>query len=125
MTLLWLLIWFLAGQAALTLDPVNAWTATLILQWDWTTAAPAGYRGGRREAMPAHQLLEKDMRVEGSEDAVRMWSSARHACVPAEIARRLGTNADAPAPRRGDADRTFGPVPHRGGGAMRPFLPSV
>ena len=31
MTLVWLVIWFLAGHHALTLDPVNAWTATLIL----------------------------------------------------------------------------------------------
>jgi hypothetical protein len=29
--LLWLIIWFLAGHAGLTLDPVNAWAATLIL----------------------------------------------------------------------------------------------
>jgi len=31
MVLLWLIIWFLAGHAALTLGPVNAWAATLIL----------------------------------------------------------------------------------------------
>ena len=31
MTLLWLLIWFIAGHEALILDPVNAWAATLIL----------------------------------------------------------------------------------------------
>jgi hypothetical protein len=31
MTLLWLLIWFIAGHDALILDPVNAWAATLIL----------------------------------------------------------------------------------------------
>lgn len=31
MTLLWLLIWFIAGHDPLTLDPVNAWAATLIL----------------------------------------------------------------------------------------------
>ena len=31
MTLLWLLIWFIAGHEALILNPVNAWTATLIL----------------------------------------------------------------------------------------------
>jgi hypothetical protein len=31
MTLLWLLIWFIAGHDALTLNPVNAWAATLIL----------------------------------------------------------------------------------------------
>ena len=31
MTLLWLLIWFIAGHDGFKLDPVNAWTATLIL----------------------------------------------------------------------------------------------
>jgi hypothetical protein len=31
MTLLWLLIWFIAGHDALIFNPVNAWTATLIL----------------------------------------------------------------------------------------------
>jgi hypothetical protein len=35
MTLLWLVIWFLAnligGNEPLKIDPVNAWTATLIL----------------------------------------------------------------------------------------------
>ncbi len=31
MVLLWLLIWFIAGKEALLLDPVNAWTWTLIL----------------------------------------------------------------------------------------------
>jgi hypothetical protein len=31
MTLLWLLICFVVGQEPLTFDPVNAWTATLIL----------------------------------------------------------------------------------------------
>jgi hypothetical protein len=31
MVLIWLLIWFIAGHAALALDPVNAWSATLIL----------------------------------------------------------------------------------------------
>jgi hypothetical protein len=31
MTLLWLLIWFIAGHDALMLSPVNAWAATLIL----------------------------------------------------------------------------------------------
>ena len=31
MTLLWLLIWFIAGHHPLTLNPVNAWVATLIL----------------------------------------------------------------------------------------------
>lgn len=31
MTLLWLLIWFIAGHDALTFSPVNAWGATLIL----------------------------------------------------------------------------------------------
>lgn len=31
MTLLWLIIWFIAGHEALVLNPVNAWAATLIL----------------------------------------------------------------------------------------------
>lgn len=31
MTLIWLLVWFLAGHHALILNPVNAWAATLIL----------------------------------------------------------------------------------------------
>ena len=31
MTLVWLLIWFIAGHDQLTLAPVNAWAATLIL----------------------------------------------------------------------------------------------
>jgi len=31
MTLLWLLVWYIAGHEALIFDPVNAWTATLIL----------------------------------------------------------------------------------------------
>jgi hypothetical protein len=31
MTLLWLVIWFIAGHDALILNPVNAWAATLIL----------------------------------------------------------------------------------------------
>ncbi len=31
MTLVWLLIWFIAGHEALILNPVNAWAATLIL----------------------------------------------------------------------------------------------
>jgi hypothetical protein len=30
-TLIWLLIWFVAGHEALVLNPVNAWAATLIL----------------------------------------------------------------------------------------------
>lgn len=40
MTLLWLLIWFIAGHDALTLDPVNAWTATLILAIGLDLARP-------------------------------------------------------------------------------------
>jgi hypothetical protein len=31
MTLIWLLVWYLGGHQALTLDPVNAWVATLVL----------------------------------------------------------------------------------------------
>ena len=31
MTLVWLVIWFIAGHEPLLLNPVNAWMATLIL----------------------------------------------------------------------------------------------
>lgn len=41
MTLLWLLIWFIAGHDALSLDPVNAWTATLILAAGLDLARPS------------------------------------------------------------------------------------
>ena len=40
MTLLWLVIWFLAGHDALALSPVNAWTATLILAFGLDLARP-------------------------------------------------------------------------------------
>jgi len=45
MTLLWLLIWFIAGHDALTLNPVNAWMATLILAAGLDLARPNGVRG--------------------------------------------------------------------------------
>lgn len=41
MTLLWLLIWFIAGHRALRLDPVNAWAATLILAAALDLARPS------------------------------------------------------------------------------------
>ncbi len=41
MTLIWLLVWFLAGHQALSLDPVNAWTATLILAAGLDLSRPA------------------------------------------------------------------------------------
>jgi hypothetical protein len=48
LTLIWLLVWFLAGHAALTLDPVNAWAATLILAVALDVNRPAALprRGG-------------------------------------------------------------------------------
>lgn len=49
MTLLWLIIWYVAGHAALQLDPVGAWTATLILAVGLDLARPsyaAPKRGG-------------------------------------------------------------------------------
>jgi len=47
MTLLWLLIWFLSGHEALILNPVNAWTATLILAigLDLSRASGLPHRG--------------------------------------------------------------------------------
>ncbi len=50
MTLLWLLIWFLAGHDALTLNPVNAWAATLILAVALDLARPSGSPGPRRRS---------------------------------------------------------------------------
>jgi len=48
MTLIWLLVWFLAGHEALILDPVNAWSATLILAVALDLARPQALsrRGG-------------------------------------------------------------------------------
>ncbi len=45
MTLLWLLIWFIAGHEALILNPVNAWTATLILAVGLDLARPSWVPG--------------------------------------------------------------------------------
>lgn len=51
MTLLWLIIWFIAnsvgGHEPLLLNPVNAWTATLILAVALDLGA-AHARGGQR-----------------------------------------------------------------------------
>jgi hypothetical protein len=44
MTLLWL-ISFIAGHEASILNPVNAWTATLILAVGSTLHAPGTFRG--------------------------------------------------------------------------------
>ena len=41
MTLIWLLVWFLAGHDALVLAQVNAWTATLILAVGLDLSRPA------------------------------------------------------------------------------------
>jgi hypothetical protein len=47
MTLLWLLTWFIAGHDALTLNPVNAWAATLILAIGLDLARSGGMPGPR------------------------------------------------------------------------------
>ena len=41
MTLIWLIVWFLAGHEALILDPVNAWAATLVLAVGLDLSRPA------------------------------------------------------------------------------------
>lgn len=52
MTLLWLIVWFIADQVGghepLLLNPVNAWTATLILAAALDLSA-ANARGARRK----------------------------------------------------------------------------
>ena len=56
MTLLWLLIWFIAnnvgGHEPLLLNPVNAWTATLILAiaLDLAGAHARGGGGSRKQS---------------------------------------------------------------------------
>jgi hypothetical protein len=58
MTFAWLVIWFIAnligGDEALKLDPVNAWTATLILALALDINRPKGWMGppGRRGGPP-------------------------------------------------------------------------
>ncbi|HXD53939.1 MAG TPA: hypothetical protein VN618_04220 [Solirubrobacteraceae bacterium] len=47
MTLLWLIIWYIAGHDALILDPVNAWAATLILAVGLDLARPNSIPGRR------------------------------------------------------------------------------
>ncbi|HYH88363.1 MAG TPA: hypothetical protein VEX67_03970 [Solirubrobacteraceae bacterium] len=51
MTLIWLAIWFIAnlsgGHEPLALDPVNAWTATLILAAALDFARPSSFKPGR------------------------------------------------------------------------------
>jgi hypothetical protein len=53
MTILWLAIWFVAnligGTEPLRLDPVNAWTATLILAVAIDLNRPAMQIGGPRK----------------------------------------------------------------------------
>jgi hypothetical protein len=52
MTLIWLVIWFIANNVGthepLALDPVNGWTATLILAaaLDFGASHTSGYRTG-------------------------------------------------------------------------------
>lgn len=52
MTILWLIIWFAAnligGSEPLRLDPVNAWTATLILAVAIDLNRPVTQIGGSR-----------------------------------------------------------------------------
>jgi hypothetical protein len=51
MTLIWLAIWLIAnlsgGHEPLLLDPVNAWTATLILAAALDFARPSSFKPGR------------------------------------------------------------------------------
>jgi hypothetical protein len=47
MTLLWLLIWFLAGHEPLGLNPVNAWGATLVLAVALDLSARNGLARGK------------------------------------------------------------------------------
>jgi hypothetical protein len=47
MTLLWLLIWFVAGHKALILNPVNAWAATLVLAVALDLSARNGLARGK------------------------------------------------------------------------------
>ena len=50
MTLIWLIIWFIANLSGahepLELDPVNAWTATLILAAALDFARPSSFKSG-------------------------------------------------------------------------------
>jgi hypothetical protein len=52
MTLLWFIVWFIAnnvgGGEPLVLDPVNAWTATLILAVALDLSASHAVRGASR-----------------------------------------------------------------------------
>jgi hypothetical protein len=59
MAIAWFVIWFIAnligGDEALKLDPVNAWTATLILALALDINRPRGWMGespGRRGGPP-------------------------------------------------------------------------
>lgn len=53
MTLLWLLVWFIAdhvgGREPLLLDPVNGWTASLILAIALDLGAAHARGGAKRE----------------------------------------------------------------------------
>ncbi|HLI33220.1 MAG TPA: hypothetical protein VKU89_10860 [Solirubrobacteraceae bacterium] len=55
MTLIWLIVWFIvdqvSGRQPLLLDPVNAWTATLILALALDLSA-ANARGARGRGRP-------------------------------------------------------------------------
>jgi hypothetical protein len=60
MTFLWFVIWLVANTVGahepLTIDPVNTWTATLILAVASTSAGPAGCPGERSEGARAGPL---------------------------------------------------------------------
>ena len=57
MTFIWLIIWFIAnnvgGNEALSLDPVNAWVATLILAVAVDINRPPFGPGTPKRAAPA------------------------------------------------------------------------
>jgi hypothetical protein len=53
MTLLWLLIWFVVGHEPLIFNPVNAWTATLILALGLDLSRAGGFTATRALARSA------------------------------------------------------------------------
>jgi len=48
-TVIWLVVWFIAGHDALVLNPVNAWAATLILAVALDLNRPSGLPRGERK----------------------------------------------------------------------------
>jgi|Tabmets5t2r1_1033131.scaffolds.fasta_scaffold24978_2 hypothetical protein len=68
MAIAWFVIWFIAnligGDEALKLDPVNAWTATLILALAVDINRPRGWMGpprGRRGRPPWRESHESQL----------------------------------------------------------------